>query len=132
MNNDGKNPAPTGGRKSHKGPGGCCPWCGATEGLKSFIIHHPGGRANDPDLTIRLCPRCADRADGLLTKHNVNLKHDAERSLPDVVVAVLVGIALVLWEWVKRLFYWAARIDAFKDVLDRDYPGWRAMPEAQP
>ena len=114
-----------------KARGGPCPWCGTTEGLKPFIVHHPAGRANDLKLTIRLCPACAARGDDLLRRHDVNLKHDAERSLPEVVVAVLVGIALVFFQWAKRLFFWAARLDNFKDALDTNYPGWRAMPEAQ-
>jgi hypothetical protein len=132
MNPDMKNPAPTGSHRSNRRPAGCCLWCGAIEDVKPFVIHHPAGRANDLELTIRLCSPCAARADDLLRKHEVNLKHDAERSLPEVVVAVLVGIALVLFEWAKRLFYWAARMEMFKDGLDANYPGWRTMPEAQP
>ena len=113
MTTDIKNSAPT-----NQPRGSCCAWCGTTEGLKPFIVHHPAGRANELKLTIRLCPMCAARGDELLRKHDLPLKHDAERSLPEVVVAVLVGIALVLFEWAKRLFFWAARLDAFKDALD--------------
>lgn len=114
--------------------GRCCRWCGGTDHLQPIALeeHHASGRANDPALTILLCRSCHGYAHDLLRLHEVNLSHAAQRSLPDVVVAVLVGIALTLIEWGRRLFYWAHRLDCLCAALDDTYPDWRQLPEAQP
>jgi hypothetical protein len=89
------------------------------------------GHANDPVLTIRLCPSCHDYAGELLREYEVNLAHSGKRSVPEALTAVLVAIALTLIEWGKRLMYWAYRMDVLVAAFDANYPQWRMLPGAQ-
>lgn len=134
--NDDATPNPARGAKRQPGraPGAVCMWCGASQAeLKRFTLqsHHVASRANDPVLTILLCPSCHDRAGELLRKYEVNISHSGRRSVPEALIAVLVGIALTLIEWGKRLLYWAYRSDLLVAALDANYPQWRLLAEAQ-
>jgi hypothetical protein len=135
MNKDDTTAAPKTVNKTSTSLFGTCSWCGATEGLTyfdPFHDHHVAGRANDPVLTMRLCPSCHAAANQMLRTHEVDLDHDGERSILEVIAAVIIGIALVLWTFAKRLFHWAAQLTVFAAALDEQFPGWRAMAEAMP
>ena len=124
MNQNATPGAPAGARKTSTSLFGTCSWCSATEGLTNFDPfhdHHVAGRANDPVLTMRLCPSCHAAANQMLRTHEVDLDHDSERSVIEVIVAVIVGIALVLWTFAKRLFHWAAQLTTLAAALDEQY-----------
>ena len=64
-------------------------------------LHHVGGRANDPDMTVVLCLNCHRRMSDRMPLYGVDLGPDPNRSTAERLVRVLRGLA-VFFEHLAR------------------------------
>jgi hypothetical protein len=94
--------------------------------------HHVVGAAIDADLTVPLCRNChAIETAGQLAR-GADLDHQRERTLLDLLIAILEESGAFLCRLGTRLSEWAERLRAFVAMLDRAMPQWRQWPEARP
>ncbi len=125
-------------RRRTKGRTSPCVFCGRETpeafrkvGRSVVEADHVAGIANDPDLTAPLCRGCHDAQTELRRVHGIDLRHQTSRPLPEVLVDILKAIGLFLRTLGEKLLDGAERLQAFLDGLDREYPEWRQLPEAQ-
>ena len=109
--------------------GAACPQCGEDDPLL-LDVHEPGGRANDPDGSIIICRRCHPDHTAAQLDYGVELSADPTRAMPERLVSVFRGLALLFEMLAASCKYWADRLAAFIAALDANYPEWREMPEA--
>jgi hypothetical protein len=128
-------------RRSHRGRGlpkdAACVYCGeqnleALRLVKASLLqgHHPGGKANDPELVAALCLNCHEIEKLRQPGMGVELHRDPDRSMPEKLVSVLRGLALFCELLAGRLVGWADRLAAFVVALDGNYPAWRDLEAA--
>jgi len=65
-----------------------CPVCGRP----SEWSHHVAGRANAPEVTVRVCRRCADLLDAFLRCAGVKLRHGEPRTEAELAWAPIAGL----------------------------------------
>ena len=72
--------------------------------------HHVAGQANDPDLTVTLCLNCHQRFSARMPTRGMDLLLDPDRSVPERLVAVLRGLALLFEQLAASLTDWARQL----------------------
>ncbi len=124
-------------RRRRQGPTAPCVFCGRETpaafrriGRSVVEADHVAGIANDPDLTVPLCPGCHDAQTELRRVYDVDLRHQ-KRPWPETLVDILKAIGLFLKSLGDKLMDYAERLRAFLDALDTHWPQWRQLPEAQ-
>jgi hypothetical protein len=112
--------------------GAACVVCGETDPVallklrrSVLALHHPGGEANDPNLTVVLC----------LTHHRiqssdqpgagVELERNSRRAEIEKHISMLRGLALLFHTLALSMGAWADKLAAHVEDLDANYPGWR-------
>jgi hypothetical protein len=126
-------------RQRRLGPDAACVLCGIStpavlRRVRRSLLqrHHVPGDAIDPDLTVLLCLNChAIESAGQLARE-ADLDHQRERTLLDVLIAILGESGAFLSRLGARLSEWAERLRAFVGALDSAMPQWRQLPEARP
>src|SRR5205085_3674923 len=100
--------------------GAACIVCGETDPValrkarRSVLeVHHLGGEANDPDLTVVLCLNHHRIQTSDQPGAGVDLSRDPERTLPEKVISVLRGLALLFYALARSLTGLADKLAAF-------------------
>lgn len=119
-------------RQRRLGPGAACVICGETNlallrRVRRSLLeqHHLGGEANDPELTVVVCRNHhavlteAGRGSGIV------LDRRAERSSPERLEAVLLGLADFFELLARTLRQWAVELATTVRRLDAGWPEWR-------
>jgi hypothetical protein len=73
-------------------------------------VHHVGGRANDPDMTVVLCLNCHRRMSARMPLYGVDLGPDPNRSSAERLVGVLRGLAVFFEQLARALMVWAQEL----------------------
>ena len=133
-----QNDARTSRRQRRLGPDAACIICGITTPAVLLRVrrsllqrHHVLGAAIDSDLTVLLCLNCHAIETAGQVARGADLDHQRERTLPEVLVAVLAELGAFLCAVGSSLLEWAERLGAFNDALDTAMPQWRQLPEAR-
>lgn len=125
-------------RRRKLGPTAPCVFCGRETpepfrkvGRSVVEEHHVMGVANDTALTVPACRGCHDAQTELQRVYGIDLRHHTNRPWPETLVDILKAIGLLLKSLGGKLMDYAERLRAFLDALDRHWPQWRLLPEAQ-
>jgi hypothetical protein len=116
--------------------GSVCVTCGEADpvvlksGRSVLEAHHLAGRANDPGTTADVCLNCHRKLTNAQRDAGVPLAADPDRTVLERLVAWLRGLAVFCQHLAKNLIDAAHQLERFIGWLDRDHPGWRAVPEA--
>ncbi len=115
-----------------------CVLCGEREipalrAVRASLLegHHIAGKTNDPDATVILCRNDHARITAAQFKAGVRLDAEDERSMPEKLMEVLRGLALLFEALARACESWAWKLAALIEQLDENQPGWRALPAAQ-
>jgi hypothetical protein len=125
-------------RQNKLPPDAACVLCGDTtpEALTLFRRsllerHHVLGNTHARRLTVPLCLKCHALEGERMRSAGVDLRHDVKRQLPDTLVSVLRALGVFFTGLGEQLLAWAEQLASLIVALDREHPGWRALPEAQ-
>lgn len=125
-------------RQRQLGADAACVLCGITTPAvlrrvhRSLLErHHVLGDAIAPDLTVPLCRNCHAVASAGQRARGADLDHRRERTLLEVLIAVLAELGAFLCAVGSSLSAWAECLRAFVGTLDRAMPQWRQLPEAR-
>ena len=118
-------------------PDAACAWCGMTtpEALilakRSLLeLDHASGKANDPDLLVPLCKNCHAVRTAHQHDQRVDLDHGDGRSVLARQAGALQSQAAFFRDLADAQERHAEQLVALERALDRERPGWRALPEA--
>ena len=109
--------------------GASCPHCGEEDSAQ-LELHEPGGRANDPDGWVVMCKHCHRSHTAAQPGFGIDLGSDPNRTIPEQLISVLRGLALMFELIAESCRWWADRLAALVSGLDGEFPGWRELPEA--
>jgi len=119
-------------------PEAACVYCGqdnpeVLRRAKRTVLnrHEPGGKANDPDLSVTLCLNCHELNTLRQAGFGVDLRRDPTRTMPEKLESVLRGLAAFFALLVDALMSWADKVSAFVEDLDANCDEWRDMGTAQ-
>jgi hypothetical protein len=119
-------------RKHALGPDAACALCGertpealSRVGRTILEEHHGAGRANDPDLTVVLCRNCHARVTEDQRRLGVDLRHDLQRTVPELIEGALLSLAAFDRARAEAAARLARRLREHESWLDRECPGWR-------
>jgi hypothetical protein len=109
---------------------GCNQWVALTPVPRSLLeAHHVACKANDGDMTVPLCRNCH-----AITTEELR-RCDAATGAPAHRLARLVAILRAIGAFLKllgeKMMLWANELAEFVNALDRRYPHWRQLAEAQ-
>ena len=124
-------------RKRHEFPAdAACVFCGernpdALQALRRTIMeaHHAAGEVNDPDLVGPLCTTHHAIVTALGWDAALDLTHRPLSVLARAAGA-LHSLAVFLHALAEALLRFASELAALEAALDRRYPSWRKLPEA--
>lgn len=123
-------------RREKLGSDACCVLCGESQWesltkVKRSLLeaHHVVARANDEKLTAVLCRNCHGKLHESMRQ--VGASTDQPQTLLDRLIAILRGLATFFQHLGELLLDLALRLPRFIAALDREFPTWRAMPEAR-
>jgi hypothetical protein len=91
--------------------------------------HHVAGQAHDPELTACICLNCHFIEHENLRREGVSLK--PSRSFLERLAEILTAIGAFLRTLADRCVIWAEQLLNLVGILDRDFDGWREIPEAR-
>jgi hypothetical protein len=117
-------------------PDAACVLCGISNPTNLLQVrrsllhhHHVPGRVYADELTVPLCQNC--HAVETQAQHDLAVDLRGAARLPERLVSVLRALGVFFQRLGARLLVWADQLAALVAALDRDCPGWRALPEAQ-
>ena len=124
-------------RQAKLPPDAACVLCGMTTPEALLMVerslleaHHVVGEAYAGELTVPLCRNChAVETEGMRDL-GIDLQRQP-RQLPDTLVQVLRSLGRFFTMLGQRLLEWADQLAALAGALDRAFPDWRQLPEAQ-
>src|SRR6266566_3627863 len=79
-----------------------CSICGHEFERALLEEHHPAGRANVPEVTLRTCPGCHDLLGEQLRAGGVELNHARQPTRGEISWAILRGLTDVFATWASR------------------------------
>lgn len=89
--------------------------------------HHVAGIANDRRLTVPLCRNHHAELTAGQVRAGMELEHEPARTMPERLVQVLHGLALLFETVGSSLEGWAEGLAALTAALDARYPEWRQL-----
>jgi len=111
-------------RTSKLGDQPVCLHCGESDPVAMlYERHHVAGRANEPDLTARLCRNCHARQTEALRAGGVSM--DPPSTALHRLAALLGGLAEFLTHLAASLTGWSRFLHQVIDWLDEQFPTWR-------
>jgi hypothetical protein len=124
-------------RKLHRLPAdAACTFCGernpdALVAVKRSVLdgHHAVGEAHDPRLIVVLCKSHHAIVTALGWDAALDLSHEP-RSVLARTAGALESLAVFLQALVEAILRFAAELVALESALDRRYPTWRRLAEA--
>ncbi len=111
-------------RTSKLGDNPLCVQCGENDPVAVlYELHHVAGRANEPDLTARLCRNCHAKQTEALRAGGVSMEPPA--TALHRLAALLGGLAEFLAHLAASLTGWSRFLHLLIDWLDEQLPTWR-------
>lgn len=111
-------------RTSKLGDNPVCALCGENDPVTLlYELHHIAGRANEPDLTARLCRNCHAKQTEALRAGGVSM--DPPPTPLHQLAALLGGLAEFVAHLAASLTGWSRFVILLIDGLDEQFPAWR-------
>jgi hypothetical protein len=119
-------------------PDAACVLCGEATPEALLLVdrtvleqHHPLGETYAPNLVVPLCRNCHAVETERMRDLGVELTR-AKRPLPETLASVLAALGGFLIGLGRALLAWSRELADLTRALDREFPGWRELPEANP